>query len=127
MMMKVICMVKGIKLQNPEPKLCATASGAAPMPTAPTATTATASTANAKASGNQRSAQAQQRSATADSSEPSLAELFIGFSRVRRMPSRHGRQSAGHRRRAAQRRSAAAHQASTELSYSGRDIPEPPI
>src|SRR5450759_1298386 len=86
MMMKLICMVKGIKLQNPDPKLCATASGAAPTLTAPTATTATASTANAKASGNQRSDQAQQRSATADSSEPSLAELLIGFSRARRTP-----------------------------------------
>src|ERR1700722_7953235 len=66
MMMKAICMVKGITLQNPEPKLSAMDSGGAPMQNAPRDTTATASMAKAKASGNQRSDQAQQHWAARD-------------------------------------------------------------
>ena len=66
MMMKLICIVNGIRLQNPSPKLCAMVSGATPIPSAATVTAATAAIAKAKASGNQRSDHAQQRSATVD-------------------------------------------------------------
>ena len=71
MMMNAICMVKGITLQKPEPKLSAMARGGAPMQSAPRETMATASTAKAKASGNQRSDQAQQRRAVRDKIDPS--------------------------------------------------------
>jgi hypothetical protein len=70
MMMNVICIVKGITLQKPEPKLSAMDRGAAPIQSAPRATMATASTAKAKASGNQRSDQAQQRRAVRDKIDP---------------------------------------------------------
>lgn len=55
-----ICMVKGMRLQKPSPKLLATASGAAPAVIAASATAPTASVATMKASGNQRSDQSQQ-------------------------------------------------------------------
>jgi hypothetical protein len=73
MMMNAICIVNGITLQKPEPKLSAMARGGAPMQSAPNDTMATASTAKAKASGNQRSDQAQQRSAVRDKIERSTA------------------------------------------------------
>ena len=77
MMMNVICMVNGIRLQKPEPKFSATASGGAPMSSAAIATTATAKTANAKASGNQRSDQAQQCWAILDNMGPSFTCVLI--------------------------------------------------
>ena len=40
MMMKLICIVNGIRPQKPEPKFCATTGGATPMLTAPIAATA---------------------------------------------------------------------------------------
>src|ERR1700722_10870905 len=73
MMMKVICIVKGITPQKPDPKFCATSRGATPMLNAAIATTATANRANAKASGNQRSDHAQQPDAILDSNEPSFS------------------------------------------------------
>ena len=72
-MMKVICIVKGIRLQNPDPKFSAMDRGAAPMQSAAAATIATASMAKAKASGNQRSDHAQQRCAARARSEWSTA------------------------------------------------------
>src|ERR1700761_197591 len=66
MMMNAICMVNGITLQNPDPKVSAMDCAGAPIQSAPRDTMATASMANAKASGNQRSDQAQQRSAERD-------------------------------------------------------------
>jgi hypothetical protein len=68
-MMKLICIVKGMTLQNPAPKACAESTGATPMNVAATVTPTTARRANAKASGNQRSDQAQQRKARAESAE----------------------------------------------------------
>src|SRR5687767_912848 len=62
MMMKHICMVNGIKLQNPSPKALAVCVTGEPNAIAATATMITASTANTYASGIQRSDHAQQRS-----------------------------------------------------------------
>ena len=76
MMMKVICIVNGIKPQKPDPKFSATDSGGAPMQTAPMDTTATAMTATANASGNQRSDQAQQYWAILDNIRPSFTRVL---------------------------------------------------
>src|SRR6267154_4321000 len=73
MMMKLICMVNGIKLQNPSPNAPATAGGDAPLSIAAMATITTASAANENASGNQRSDQAHDRSAMRDSKVVELA------------------------------------------------------
>ena len=63
MMMKLICIVNGIRLQKPSPNAAAVAAGDAPSASAAAATTTTASAANTYASGIQRSDQAQLRSA----------------------------------------------------------------
>src|SRR3954462_11993035 len=63
MVTNTICMVNGIRLQNPSPNAFVTAVGGAPMASAPAATTTTAIATKMKASGNQRSAQLVKRSA----------------------------------------------------------------
>ncbi|MNE37909.1 hypothetical protein D3C80_1317840 [compost metagenome] len=60
---KAICMVKGIRLQNPSPKALAAWLAGAPMARAATVTSNTATAAKTQESGNQRSAQAEQRMA----------------------------------------------------------------
>src|SRR5690349_16306602 len=62
-------MVKGTRLQNPPPNASAAARGVAPNPSAQAATTTTPSTANTHASGNQRSPNAAQRSASRSGQE----------------------------------------------------------
>ncbi len=58
MTMNAICMVKVIRLQKPLPNASLTAAGDAPLTIAPSATTTTPMATKMKASGNQRSAQA---------------------------------------------------------------------
>ncbi|MNL95155.1 hypothetical protein D3C81_49480 [compost metagenome] len=56
-------MVNGIRLQKPSPNALAVSVGLAPMASAPIHTSSTASAANTQESGNQRSAQLEQRKA----------------------------------------------------------------
>ena len=63
MVTKTICMVKGIRLQKPSPKLLVTAWTGAPLMRAAPATMTTAMATNTKASGNHFSAQSVKRRA----------------------------------------------------------------
>ena len=69
MTMNAICIVKGIKLQNPSPNDTAAVSGLAPNAIAAMATMITAIAAKIYASGNHRSAQAERRNAVRTSQD----------------------------------------------------------